>query len=155
MNDLQPLLALLAHAERERDSATAQRQRARMAQESAQSQADQLLGYRGDYERRWGAQFALEGKIELLHCYQGFMERLTLAVEQQRRIADHAAVQLERAQAALIEQELKVASVRKLIERRMHERRLQADRRDQKQTDEFAARAAWNAGAGAGALRLA
>jgi len=34
--------------------------------------------------------------------------------------------------------------VRKLIERRTHEQRLAADRRDQKQSDEFAARVAWN-----------
>ena len=42
------------------------------------------------------------------------------------------------------EQELRVASVRKLIERRLAELRLAADRRDQKQTDDFASRAAWN-----------
>ena len=41
-------------------------------------------------------------------------------------------------------QEMRVASVRKLLERRVQELRLAADRRDQKQTDEFAARAAWN-----------
>ena len=40
--------------------------------------------------------------------------------------------------------EIRVASVRKLIERRQAEARLSADRREQKNTDEFASRAAWN-----------
>ena len=38
---------------------------------------------------------------------------------------------------------MRVASVRKLIERRSHELRLAADRQEQKQTDEFASRAGW------------
>jgi flagellar FliJ protein len=46
---------------------------------------------------------------------------------------------------------LRVASVRKLVERRQHEQRLGAERRDQKTTDEFAARAAWNRDSGLGA----
>lgn len=155
MNDMQPLLALLGQAERERDEALAQHQRLLAGHASAQAQAEQLLGYRADYERRWGEQFAREGKIELIRCYQGFMERLTQAVDQQRRVAAQAAAQAERAQAALVEQELRVASVRKLLERRVREARLQADRREQKQTDEFASRAAWTASAALRPLRIA
>lgn len=155
MNDMQPLLALLGQAERERDEALAQHQRSLATHTAAQAQAEQLLGYRGDYERRWGEQFAREGKIELIRCYQGFIERLTQAVDQQHRIATHAAAQLERAQATLVQQELRVASVRKLIERRVREGRLEADRREQKQTDEFAARAAWNASAALRSMGIA
>ena len=46
--------------------------------------------------------------------------------------------------AKLRDGEIRVASVRKLIERRQAEARLSADRREQKTTDEFASRAAWN-----------
>ena len=45
--------------------------------------------------------------------------------------------------SAAIRAELE-AEVRKLIERRQAEARLSADRREQKNTDEFASRAAWN-----------
>ena len=155
MNDIQPLLALLGQAERERDVALADRQRAHAAQAAAQDQAEQLVGYRADYQRRWGERFAREGQIELIRCYQGFMERLTQAVDQQGRVVAHAGVQLGRAQAALVEHELRVASVRKLLERRVRETRLADDRREQKQTDEFAARAAWNASAAMRSLRPA
>lgn len=141
MNTLEPLLALLSQTERERDAALAESQRCTQAHGAAQSQADQLVAYRRDYEQRYAEKFKQEGGMELLHVYRSFMDRLNVAVDQQQRVAQHTHLKAEQARAALIEQEVRVASVRKLIERRQHEARLAADRRDQKQTDEFAARA--------------
>jgi flagellar FliJ protein len=141
--ELQPLMALLAQAERERDDTLAHSQRLDAAHRAAQAQADQLLDYRRDYEQRWGGHFSRQAKVELLHCYQGFIDRLSQAIEQQARAAGHAGEQAGVARAALREAELRVASVRRLIERRVGEMQLRNDRREQKQTDEFAARAAW------------
>src|SRR5256885_558408 len=135
MNPLQPLLALLAQAERERDAALADAQHAAQAQLAASAQAEQLLNYRREYEARWGAQFRNEGKMELVNCYRGFVERLSQAVDQQQRIAQHADAQLVRARDTLLQHEVRVASVRKLIERRAKELRLSVDRLEQKQTD--------------------
>src|SRR5437868_8834500 len=147
MNPMQPLMALLAQTESERDVAWAEAQRALQAHQDAASQVDQLLVYRREYEQRWATQFKTEGRIELVHCYRGFMDRLTQAVEQQERIAAYAATQAERTRALLAEHEMRVAGVRKLIERRAQELRLSADRQEQKQTDEFGSRMAWgNAG---------
>ena len=143
MNPLQALMALLAQTERERDVAMADAQRAAQAHLAAEAQAEQLLTYRREYEQRWGAQFRNEGKMELVNCYRGFVERLSQAVEQQQRIAQHAATQVERTRDTLLQHEVRVASVRKLIERRAKELRLSADRLEQKATDEFGARAAW------------
>ena len=142
MTDLQPLNILLAHNERERETAIAVHQRAQAASRAASTQAEQLLQYRRDYEQRWSAQFCREGKIELVRCYQSFVERLTQAVDQQARVAEHAGRQVENALAALRAVEMRCASVRKLIERRTQEHRLDAERRDQKQSDELASRAA-------------
>lgn len=147
MNPLQPLMALLAQTERERDQAWSEAQRAGQAQQDAAARAEQLIVYRREYEQRWNSQFKIEGRIELLHCYRGFMDRLSQALEQQQRIAAHAQAQLERARATLAEHELRVASVRKLIERRRQELRLSADRIEQKQTDEFGSRMHWGAAA--------
>jgi flagellar FliJ protein len=72
------------------------------------------------------------------------MDRLTQAVEQQQRVVVHAQAALDQAKLKLRDGEIRVASVRKLIERRQAEARLSSDRREQKATDEFAARAAWN-----------
>jgi flagellar FliJ protein len=155
MNPMQPLLALLSQTERERDEALAAHQRAIASHEAAQAQAEQLLTYRREYEQRWGEQFSRQGSIELVRCYQSFTSRLSQAVDHQQRVAQQASRQVEVAREALLEQEMRVASVRKLIERRAQEARLDADRRDQKITDEFAARAAWGRAASAGVSKLA
>lgn len=142
MNSLEPLFALLSQTERERDAALAESQRCAQTLEAARAQAEQLVAYRRDYEQRYAEKFRQEGGMELMHVYRAFMDRLNLAVDQQQRVAQHAAVKAEQAREALVQRELRVASVRKLIERRQHEMRASAERRDQKQTDEFAARAA-------------
>src|SRR5262245_11970111 len=108
MNPLQPLMALLAQTEQQRDEAWAALQRATEAQQKAAAQAAQLLDYRRDYEQRWSAQFQAGGRIELVHCYRGFMDRLTQAVDQQQRIADHAVTQVERARTNLAEHEVRL-----------------------------------------------
>ena len=118
MTDLQPLILLLGQNERLRDAALAEQQRAQAASTAAAAQAAQLRDYRRDYEQRWSAQFCREGKIELVRCYQSFMERLTQAVDQQSRVAEHTAQQLAGAVVALREIELRCASIRRLIERR-------------------------------------
>ena len=137
-------MALLEQAERERDEAQRRRLQAQAQAGAAQDQAEQLLAYRRDYEQRWGARFGAAGQMELVHCYQGFVGRLTQAVEHQARVAHHAAGQSERALHALQQQELRVASVRKLIERRVQEQQRRGQRLEQRQADEFASRAAWN-----------
>jgi flagellar FliJ protein len=142
-DDLQPLHILLALAERQRDEALAEQFKLDAARRTAEAQAEQLVVYRREYEQRWSAQFARRGQIELVHCYQSFMERLTQAVDQQARRAELAAQQLAQALAALRAAEMRCASVRKLIERRVLEQRVATERRDQKQTDEAATRAAW------------
>jgi flagellar protein FliJ len=143
MNNLDSLVALLHQAERERDLALAEQLKLQAAHDAAKAQAQQLVSYRREYEQRWSEQFCRDGKIELVRCYQGFVQRLTQAVDQQARVADHSANQLARASVALRECEVRAAAVRKLIERRTHEGRLAAERRDQKQSDELAARAVW------------
>ena len=146
MNTIEPLLTLLAHAERERDLAQAEAQRTAQELASAQAQVKQLQDYRRDYELRWSEQFSRSGGIDIVQCYQGFITRLSLAIEQQERLALHAAQRSHRAATQLHEHGLRLASVRKLIERRSHEVRRAGDRREQKLGDELAARAAWRKG---------
>lgn len=141
---LDPLMALLGQAERERDEALADLQRASDIHGAAQSQAEQLLLYRSEYEARFREQFSRKSSIDILQCYQGFSARLSQAIEQQRQVATHAESRVAAAREGLCEKELRVASVRKLLERRLHELRQATTRVEQKQSDEFAARAAWN-----------
>lgn len=143
-SSLSPLMALLGQAERERDDALALAQRTEAQLAAAQGQGEQLLAYRLDYEARFRERFSRQGAIDTFQTYQGFMGRLSLAVEQQQGAITQAGRRVDAARQVVREHELRVASVRKLIERRLAELRVAADRRDQKQTDEFASRAAWN-----------
>jgi len=142
-DDLQPLALLLAQAERQRYDALAEQLKAETARRAAEAQAEQLVAYRREYEQRWSAQFCQEGKIELVRCYQGFMERLSLAVEQQERIAGQAAAQAERAAAIMRGHDVRAAGLKKLVERRLKEGERIAAGQEQRLSDEQASRAAW------------
>lgn len=144
MTPIEPLMSLLAQTERERDAVQAEAQRAANAHQQALEQLEQLLGYRRDYEARWGRQFRQQATMDVMHCYQGFTVRLGQAVDQQQRMVDLAAQRSERERTRLTEHEIRVASVRRLIERRSAEMQRGVERREQKQTDEFAARAGWS-----------
>ncbi len=142
-DDLRSLQMLLAQAEAQRDEALAEQMKLEAARRASVSQAEQLVAYRREYEQRWSAEFCREGKIELVRCYQGFIDRLTQAVEQQERIAVHAAGQAERAAAIVRGLDVRAAALKKLVERRVQEGRRVAAGLEQKQSDEHAARAAW------------
>jgi len=144
MSNLKPLIALLAQTERQRDLALADQTKAHAAAEAAQTQAEQLLAYRREYEQRWSVQFSREGRIELVRCYQAFIERLSQAVEQQARNAHVAKAQLERAMTIARDLEIKLAAVRRVVEQRLADNHRAVQRDDQKQTDELAARVTWN-----------
>lgn len=150
MTPIEPLLNLLLQAERERDEQAAACRQAAGARQAAVTQHEQLLAYRGDCEARWSAQFRVDGRMELVNCYRGFVERLNQAVDQQRRSCDVAARCFERALAGLRQADTRVAAVRRLIERRTQEARLAGERLEQKRTDEFAARAMSSRGGGGG-----
>lgn len=152
MDPLQPLISLLEQASAERDRRLVEHQRLRRLAESAQTQFDQLAGYRREYADRFSDPFRRSGALELMQCYQGFMTRLDDAVAHQQRILDQADERVSAAHAVLLEGELRVASVTKLIERRRAEASLVLQRREQKATDEFASRIAWQRSAAASAL---
>jgi flagellar protein FliJ len=142
-DDMHSLTALLAQAERQRDEAIAEQFKLDAARRAAEAQAEQLVTYRREYEQRWSAEFCREGQIELVRCYQGFIVRLTQAVEQQQRVARHAAAQVERAAALVRGHDVRAAALKKLLERRAQEDDRLAMRLEQKQSDEHAARVAW------------
>ncbi|MBK1690397.1 flagellar export protein FliJ [Rubrivivax gelatinosus] len=139
------LATLLEQAESERDQIQAAAQRAEEHARRAQAQADQLDGYRGEYQNRWASQFRQLGAVEILHCYRSFGDRIDEALVQQQQQIDAAKANAERLRQRLVAAEMRVASVRKLIERREHERQRVQARRDQRQTDETAQQIRWRA----------
>ncbi|HSN33445.1 MAG TPA: flagellar export protein FliJ, partial [Ideonella sp.] len=113
------LLNTLLEREREtRDAALAEWREAERQALAAREQADSLVAYRGEYRKRWAAQFAQRAPIEILHCYQGFVDRLEQAIGAQQGVADQASTRVQAARARLRHRETKVATVQRLIERR-------------------------------------
>ncbi len=135
---LDALNLLLDRATQERDRVAAELRRAEEMALRARRQGEQLADYRGEYLQRWSKQFGRGGAIEIVHCYQSFMQRLDEAVAQQNLQIEHTARQEAQLRQALVAAELRAASVRKLIERRQSEQQQAAERRDQRQTDETA-----------------
>ena len=76
------------------------------------ARAEQLADYRGEYLQRWNEQFGRGGFIEIVHCYQSFVQRLDEAVAQQhRQIEAHRAPAGAQLRQALVAAELRAASV--------------------------------------------
>jgi flagellar FliJ protein len=140
-SNLQVLSILLERAESERDEGLKQLQEAQARAEQARAQHGDLAQYRNDYQQRWSQQFARQGTMDIVVCYQNFGGRLDQAITSQTQIAQFAEQRVERARAALQALEMRVASITKLLERRRLELRRAGQRQEQKATDEQAARA--------------
>ena len=138
MSSLNALTVAVEVASRKRDEARRLLQDAQGAQRAAQDQLDQLQGYARETEGRWGmrADAAVQPEV-MFHHYQ-FMDRLGHAVGLQNGVvADHAG-RVQAATRALLDAELRLASLRKVVEKRQHDQQRQQMRREQKQTDERA-----------------
>jgi flagellar FliJ protein len=150
------LLLVLEAAEKARDAALADLEAARKAFEGARQQAQSLTDWRREYQQRWQSQFRQAGGMEIMRCYQDFMQRLAEAVGDQDKRVEQASQHMDHCRAQLIERERKVAAVAQLMDRRLAEAQLRQSRQDQKATDEVAARAGRHThGLGAGGNPLA
>lgn len=146
MSSAASLLIVREHAEQARDRARAEAQRQEAQQAAAQQQLQQLTDYRVDSDRRYTEQARSQGNIEVMRFHQGFMQRLNQAIDQQTRAVQIAAQRAQAAREQWQQAELHLASIGKLIERREAEALRVAGRREQRQTDEQATRAAVSRG---------
>jgi flagellar FliJ protein len=138
MPTMQALLQLLDHERRVRDAALLGLLDAEGSAEQADTQAQQLNAYRSEYVARWSARFREPGSVALMQCYQGFMQRLEQAIAQQHATAQLARERLEQARQTLSDNERRVASVAKLVERREQQEQRRAAHREQSHSDEIA-----------------
>lgn len=135
---LDTLQLLLDRATEERDRLVAELRRGEQVAARARLQGEQLTTYRSEYLQRWSAQFGRGGAIEIVHCYQSFMQRLDEARAQQQHHIDAATQGVAAVRQALLQAETRMASVNKLMERRRAEMQRADERRDQRLTDETA-----------------
>jgi flagellar protein FliJ len=142
MKRLALLKTLLEREQKRRDEQMAQVRAAVANVEAQQQQSDGLTGYRAEYCRKWSAQFQQAATIEILRSYHGFLSRLDQAITQQQAVVEHAQRMVEAHRQRLVEREIRVKTVERLIERREAMLAKAADRRDQKNLDELAQRLA-------------
>lgn len=132
------LQTLLEHAERQRDAALGAMLQAEDHLRRLQHQEEQLRVYREDYRQRHPALGGRSTSIELLRYHEGFMQRLDQALQQQQGQVQHAEARGAQLRTALVAHETRVASVRKLLERRGAQAQHAAARLDQRRSDETA-----------------
>ena len=140
MKRLALLKTLLEREQKRRDEQMAAVRNAVANAEAQQQQADGLTGYRSEYCRKWSAQFQQAAQMEILRSYHGFLSRLEQAITQQKSVVEHAHRMVEAQRQGLVEREIRVATVERLIKRREAMLAKVADRRDQKNLDELAQR---------------
>ncbi|MCZ8234539.1 MAG: flagellar export protein FliJ [Inhella sp.] len=141
MANLDTLQLVLRQAERERDQAQALMLQAQARANQARAQAQDLHRYQGEYDARWHQQFQHSNTgIETLQNYRRFGDRLGEAIAQQGQLATVLEGRLDLARQALQDKEMRVAAIRKLIERRWAEAQRLAARQEQKANDEFGQR---------------
>ena len=134
------LALLLEQAERARDEALLQLRQAEARAAHAQAQARDLGDYQQQHDRRWLAQFREQGAgVAIVQAHHQFGQRLQDAIGQQAQQARMLETRLLAARQLLVEREMAVAKVAKLIERRHAERVSRQLKAEQKASDEFAA----------------
>lgn len=137
---LETLQLLLEQAERERDQALAALQQAEARAAHNRAQGRDLGDYQRQFDQRWQTQFSQQGgSASLLQIQRQFGQRLDEAIGQQAAQQPLLDARVAAARQQLQEREMRVASVRKLIERRQAEQLQRERRAEQKASDEFAA----------------
>lgn len=139
------LHTVLDRAMIERDEATAALYLALETTRRLQSQRQQLVTYRTEYQARWTQQFQQLAAIEVVHSYQSFVDRLDHALEQLRSQLDSAETAAEEARQILLARETRLAAVRKVAAKRSGDAALHTARREQRHGDDMATMAAWHA----------
>lgn len=141
---------LLEHAEHLRDQAMATLLQAEEGARRLRVQAEQLVAYRSDYQARDPARTGQLATIDALRGHLAFMQRLDQAMALQQGQLDAAQHKVATLRQALLAQETRVASVRKLVERRGHEQGRRSAHLEQRRNDEAAMQRHWRERAAAG-----
>jgi flagellar protein FliJ len=137
----QTLHVLLQHSQGQRDDAMLLLQQVQAQERQLIQQAEQLQGYRAEYQQRHPALVGGSTTVDALRTHQSFMARLDQAVQQQALQLSQAQTRCAARRTELLALEVRVASVRKLLERRAESQALSSARQDQRLADDAAANA--------------
>lgn len=132
---------LIEQARKRRDEQSARAQAALQGVHQALGTLRQLQDFRTDYLRRSPASSGQAMHVDRLQDFQRFLARLEQAIGQQRQEVERRQQVQAEAQRFLAEDQRRLMAFETLASRQAQERERLARRREQRETDEFAARA--------------
>jgi flagellar FliJ protein len=138
MSNLSAITLAIELAGKRRDDAAKSVALALQRVSFADEQMQQLRGYAGDTDARWlGAPPGMLSSELIKHHYQ-FVDRLHQAIGLQAVAIADANVQVDRARRALVTAEVRLAGLKLVLETRRAVVSRAQQRREQRNTDEFA-----------------
>jgi flagellar protein FliJ len=139
MSTLQTLLLAVDLAVRKRDAAIQDLAQSEQAMAAAQAQMDQLEGYAKETETRWTVHGQISTTPELMRHHYQFMDRLSHAMALQQHVLRDRAARVEASKAGAVQAEIRLASLKKVCERKREAMAREQGRREQREIDEMAA----------------
>lgn len=138
MSTLNALQIAIEVAQRKRDGARQALLDLQRIAQAGQAQLDQLRHYAGETEQRWGMRAGAVVQPEVMQHHYQFMGRLEHTMGLQQDIVQAQRQRVDGARQQLLQAELRVQSLQKVLQRKQQELALAQQRREQKQTDERA-----------------
>ena len=135
-----PLETLIELAQKDTEAAAKHLGKAIRAQEETQSKLTMLLQYRDDYDANFQQRAAAGLSASQYGNFLSFLGKLDEAVSGQKKVISDAVKKVEFAKSSWQQCEKKRLSYRTLDERAKSVQLHKEAKREQKQTDEFAAR---------------
>ncbi|WP_322104898.1 flagellar export protein FliJ [Paraburkholderia sp. J41] len=135
------LQTLIGLARDDVDAATQKLGRVQREQSEVEKQLQSLIAYRDEYHTRFTEAARTGMPAGNVRNFQAFIDTLDAAIEQQRRILEQATARVEAARPEWQRTQQKLGSYEVLQKRQDDVEARKEARRDQRDADEFAARA--------------
>ncbi len=136
-----PLQSLLEHARHRMEAAERLLRILRRKEEAARQRRDELQGYKQDYQQRLTGEAGSRGmEIHLLRDYHAFLGKLEVAIRHQENEVAQATAHWQSAHDNWLALRQKVNAYEALADRHRAQESRREERRDQRLTDEQAAR---------------
>lgn len=138
MSAVSSVLLAIEVATRKRDQAMQDLMHAQSTLAYAQGQMEQLETYGIETESRWLNAAQTSTTPELMRHHYQFMDRLTHAIGLQQVVLVNALEKTNDAKKLVLEAEFRLTSLKQVLKKKQASLAVCQNRREQKQTDEFA-----------------
>ena len=139
MSELKSVVLAVDMATRVRDDAGKVLLRAQRKWRGALDQIEQLESYAADTESKWSVTAQVRAVPEAVRNYYQFLDRLQQAIDLQRDVIADLQREIAVAKVALLDAEIRIASLNRLLSKQQTSIGRQQAGREQRQLDEFAA----------------